>query len=145
MEKVSSLETTLGGKIQDLEASLKTERSRCKQLETTLEKEVKLQQEATSKLKVVQKDNDRMEKDLRNKIEEFKMSFEEEKKKGFKMATDFAKFKVDTQEEIKLKDGELIEIQTENDELRSKLTTMIAWKEDLTRKVSDGIQYCRIN
>ena len=145
MEQVSSLETTLGGKIQDLEASLKTERSRCKQLETTLEKEVKLQQEATSKLKVVQKDNDRMEKDLRNKIEEFKMSFEEEKKKGFKMATDFAKFKVDTQEEIKLKDGELIEILTENDELRSKMTTMIAWKEDLTRKVSDGIQYCRIN
>jgi len=145
MEQVSSLETTLGGKIQDLEASLKTERSRCKQLETTLEKEVKLQQEATSKLKVVQKDNDRMEKDLRNKIEEFKISLEEEKKKGFKMATDFAKFKVDTQEEIKLKDGELIEILTENDELRSKMTTMIAWKEDLTRKVSDGIQYCRIN
>ena len=145
MEQVSSLETTLGGKIQDLEASLKTERSRCKQLETTLEKEVKLQQEATSKLRVVQKDNDRMEKDLRHKIDELKMSVEEEKKKGYIMATDFAKYKVDTQEEIKLKDVELIEIQDENEELRSKMTNMITWKEDLTRKVSDGIRYCRIN
>ena len=145
MEQVSSLETTLGGKIQNLEASLKFEKSKSKQLETTLEKEIKLQQEASSKLKFQRKDSDHMEKELQYKIDELTRCLDEEKRKGIKIASDFAKHKVDTQEEIKLKDEELIEILTENEELRSKMNSMITWKEDLTRKVSDSIHYCRVN
>ena len=145
MEQVSSLETTLGGKIQNLEASLKLEKSKCKQLETSLDKEVKLQLEASSKLVAAKKNHDILEKELRNKIDDLTMYLEAEKKKGNKMASDFVRHKVDTQEALRLKDVELIEILTENEELRSKMNNMIAWKEELTRKVSDGIQYCRIN
>lgn len=145
MEQVSSLETTLGEKIQNLEASLKLEKSKCKQFETSLEKEMKLQQEASSKLKVLRKDNDHREKELQYKIDDLIRCLEEEKRKGIKIASDFAKHKVDTQEEIKLKDIELIEILTENEVLRSKMKSLITWKEELTRKVSDSIHYCRVN
>ena len=145
MDQVSSLETTLGGKIQNLEASLKLEKSKCKQLETSLDKEVKLQLEASSKLMAAKKNHDNLEKELRIKIDDLTMYLEEEKKKGSKMASDFAKHKVESQEALRLKDVELIEIFKENEELRSKMNDMIAWKEELTRKVSDGIQYCRIN
>ena len=145
MEQVSSLETTLGGKIQNLEASLKLEKSKCKQLEISLDKEVKLQLEASSKYMAAKKNHDNLEKELRNKIDDLTIYLEAEKRKGNKLASDFAKHKVDTQEALRLKDVELIEILTENEELRSKMNNMIAWKEELTRKVSDGIQYCRIN
>ena len=145
MDQVSSLETTLGGKILNLEASLKFEKSKSKQLENSLEKELKLQQEVSSKLRIVEKDRDLMEKGLRSRIEELSTSLEEEKRKGARMATDFAKFKVDTQEEAKLKDAEIIEILTENEDARSRMTSMIAWKMEMRKKVSESVRYCRIN
>ena len=145
MDQVSSLETTLGGKIQSLEASLKSEKSKCKQLETTLEREIKLQKEASSKLKVIEKDFIYTENELRTKIATITLSLEEERRRGSKIAADFAKYKVDTKEELNLKDVELIEIQADHEELISKVNSMIKWKEELAKKVADSIHYCRIH
>ena len=145
MDQVSSLESTLGEKISKLEANLKTERSKCKQLESALEREMKGYNEATAKCLSLSSDKEDIEKELRSKIEILSESLGEEKRKGSQMASEFAKFKVNSLEQNKVKDAELVEIQRENDEVHARVNSLTEWKNEMKQQVSKSVDFCRKN
>ena len=145
MDQVSSLESTLGEKISKLEANLKTERSKCKQLESALEREMKGYNEATAKCLTLSSDKEDIEKELRSKIEILSESLGEEKRKGSQMASEFAKFKVNSLEQNKLKEAELLEIQRENDEVHARVNSLTEWKNEMKQQVSKSVDFCRKN
>ena len=92
MTQVSTLESTFGEKISKLESSLKIERSKNKQLESNLEKEIKSSNELKSRISNLQHEKDHLDKDLQSKIVNLSAELERDKRQYTEVTENFSKY-----------------------------------------------------
>jgi len=141
LDQVKSLETNLGEKIIKLEATLKNERSKNRQLEQNFENELKAHNESRNLINNLESDKSSKENLIKSKTAELGRL----KQKLDDVSLSLKSSREESDDDAKLKDVEILEILRENDELIEEQNNFRKWKVEFMKKLESSVQFCKVN